>query len=47
MKKNKKSAAHNFFESLKDDPEAIIEWCEDEIKEYKKLIKLMKEQLKD
>jgi len=36
------SKADNMYESLKDDPQAIIEWCESEIKEYKKLIKLLK-----
>ena len=36
------SASKNFFNALKDDPQSIIEWCENEIKEYKKLIKLIK-----
>lgn len=36
------SKADNFFERLKDNPQEIIEWCEAEIKEYKKLIKLIK-----
>lgn len=34
-------ASENFFESLKNDPDAIIEWCETEIREYKNLIKLI------
>jgi len=41
-KKNKITSADNFLKSLNNDPEAIIEWCESEIKEYKKLIKLIK-----
>jgi len=36
------SEADNIFEALKNDPQAIIDWCENEIKEYKKLIKLIK-----
>jgi hypothetical protein len=39
------SKANNFFKSLKDNPEEIIKWAEDEIKEYKKLIKLIKSKL--
>jgi len=39
---NNMSASKNFFNALKDDPQSIIEWCENEIKEYKKLIKLIK-----
>jgi hypothetical protein len=36
------TAAENFFNALKDDPEAIIKWCEEEIEEYQKLIKMIK-----
>ncbi len=31
-----------FYNALKDDPEAIIEWCEKEIEAYKELIELIK-----
>lgn len=30
------------YKALKDNPEEIIEWCENEIKEYEKLIQLIK-----
>ena len=36
-----KQSAENFYNSLKDDPEAIIKWCEEEIEAYKELIKLI------
>lgn len=39
------SKADAFFESLKDNPEEIIEWAESEIREYRKLIKLIKSKL--
>jgi len=39
------SEANNVFEALKNNPQEIIEWCENEIKEYKKLIKLIKNNL--
>lgn len=38
----KQTAAENFFESIKNDPEKIIEWAQNEIEQYKKLIKLIK-----
>ena len=38
----KETGANHLYDMLKDDPEAIIVWCEREIKEYKKLIKLIK-----
>lgn len=41
------SKADNFFETLKDNPQEIIEWCEAEIKEYKKLIKIIKKYEKE
>lgn len=41
--KKPKSQADNFYKALKDNPEEIIKWCEEEIEEYKKLIKLIKE----
>lgn len=36
------SKADNWFESLKDNPQEIIEWAEAEIKEYKKLIAILR-----
>jgi hypothetical protein len=33
----KPSKADNFFESFKNDPQAILEWCDNEIREYQKL----------
>jgi len=36
------SQANNFYKALKDNPEEVIEWCEAEIREYKKLIKIIK-----
>lgn len=36
-----KSKAENFYESLKENPEEIIQWAKDEIKEYEHLIKLL------
>ena len=35
------------FEEIKNDPDAIIKWCEAEIKTYKELIKLVKEKRSD
>lgn len=43
--KNKKSKADNFFETIKNNPKEIIAWAESEIKEYKKLIKLLKKKV--
>lgn len=37
--------ANNFFETLKDHPEDILEWCDSEIKEYQKLKRLIKKSL--
>ncbi len=34
--------ADSLFEALKDNPGEIIKWAESEIKEYEKLIKLIK-----
>jgi len=42
-KKNKNSPAKNFFDSIKNNPQGIREWCQSEIEEYKKLIKLLKD----
>ena len=36
------TAHKNFYNALKDDPKAILKWCDDEIEEYKKLKKLIK-----
>ncbi len=41
MTKNK--AANNFFNSLKDDPKAIVAWCKEEIEAYKRLIELVED----
>lgn len=38
--------ADEFYEMLKNNPEKIIAWAEREIREYKKLIKLLKEGVK-
>ena len=38
----KKTQADSWFETLKENPKEIIAWCEREIKEYKKLIVLIK-----
>ena len=38
-------AAQNFFDSLKDDPKAIIKWCRREIKAYEELIALLEKQV--
>jgi len=34
----------DFANSIKDNPQAIIEWAESEIREYQKLIKILREQ---
>jgi len=41
-----KQASKNRFNFIKNNPEEIIKWCEYEIGEYKKLIKLLKSKLK-
>ena len=41
----KQTKANNFYESLKNNPKEIIKWAEAEIKEYEKLIKLIKKEL--
>jgi hypothetical protein len=40
--KEEKDGAERFAEKFKNNPEEIIKWAEDEIEEYKKLIKLLK-----
>jgi hypothetical protein len=35
------SEADKFFEALKNDPQKIIRWAKSEIREYKRLIKLL------
>mgnify|MGYP006296100235 CR=1 FL=1 len=42
IKPKEPSKANTFFEALKDNPEEIIEWAEAEIREYRKLIRLIK-----
>ena len=43
-KPNTGPSAQEFADSIKN-PEPIIEWAENEIKEYKKLIKMLKSKL--
>jgi len=42
----KETAPKNLFNALKDNPEKIIKWAENEIKLYKELIELVKEKSK-
>jgi hypothetical protein len=42
----KKTQADTWLEALKNNPKEIIEWCESEIREYQKLISLLKKKLK-
>jgi len=45
MKEEKqKSKAQSFADTIKDNPQEIIEWCHREIKEYEKLIKILEKQ---
>ena len=37
-----KQSAQELFDSLKNDPQAVILWAEREIKAYQELIKLLK-----
>ena len=34
--------ADNWYQTLKDNPKAIIEWARAEIREYRRLIKIIK-----
>ena len=45
MKKLKRPAS-NMFESLKNNPQEIIDWCDREIREYQYLKKLIQKELK-
>jgi hypothetical protein len=48
MKKTtKQTAADNVFKKLKDDPKAILKWANDEIKEYRKLIEIMRKAMNE
>ena len=38
--------AKNWYEILKENPKEIIEWAESEIKEYQRLIKIIKKNTK-
>jgi len=40
------SKADNFYKELVNNPKGIIKWAEAEIKEYQKLIKLIKKKNK-
>ena len=46
MKTIKNKASNNFYNSIKDDPEKIIKWCEEEVAAYQELIKMIKEKNK-
>lgn len=39
------SKSNNWFEAFKDDPQAILDWCDAEIKEYQNLKKLITKEL--
>jgi len=41
----KQASVEEFADALKDDPSRIIAWCESEIKEYKKLIAILKKRV--
>ncbi len=41
----KTTKADNFAETLKDNPKEIIEWAEAEIREYQRLIAILKKEL--
>lgn len=43
----KKSSVQEFADAIKNNPQRIIEWARSEIKEYKKLIKILEKQQKD
>jgi len=42
----KKSTSQQWYNTLKENPEEIIEWARSEIKEYKKLIKIIEKENK-
>ena len=42
MTKKPSKASVNVYNALRDNPEEIIKWCEQEILEYQNLIKLIK-----
>jgi len=46
MKKNDKTAAERFYDSLVNDPAAIISWCKGEIKAYEELIAIIENEVK-
>jgi len=46
MKKNDKTAAERFYDSIVHDPEAIIKWCKSEIKAYEELIAIIENEVK-
>ena len=43
---SKETPADTLFDALKGNPQEIIEWAESEIKEYKKLIRIIKKHVK-
>ena len=40
-----KTSAENFVDTIRDDPQAIIEWAKREIKEYEELIEILEKRL--
>ena len=44
-KKKINGASQNVYNALKDNPQEIIEWCEAEIAEYKKLIEIIQKNI--
>ena len=47
MEKTKKSSVQEFADTISDNPTEIIEWAEREIKEYQKLICILKKRLNE
>jgi hypothetical protein len=41
----KKTSVEKFAETIKDNPQEIIDWAKSEIEEYKKLIKILEKRL--
>jgi hypothetical protein len=41
-----KSNVEQFADTIKDNPQEIIDWAKREISEYKKLIKILEKRLK-
>jgi len=41
-----KSSVEEFADTIRDNPQEIIQWCEREIAEYQKLIRILKKRKK-